>query len=173
MIVIMRYVLAIVLLLVVVCMCSTKENMFGFSGYKKPTDVTVTFKEPSMEGFSPVDSKVTPDEVNTCIEASVAFFSDKTGVCVYPVETNTFEKFYNIETKETIYRCRIMFSTTSTGFPYGLGATFYVKDGKVVGAMTQQLGGKSSFVPYNEDQGFEFLSISQIVSEQQKLILKE
>lgn len=66
-----------------------------------------------------------------------------------------------------------MFSTTSTGFPYGLGATFYVKDGKVVGAMTQQLGGKSSFVPYNEDQGFEFLPISRIVSEQQKLILKE
>ena len=167
----MKVVLAIVILLIVVCMCGTKENMFGFSGYKQPVDITIKTGIPSMDGYSPVDSNVSPDEVARCIEAATTFFSDKSGVCVYPIETNTFEKFYNIENKETIYKFRTMFSTTSTGFPYGVGCTFYVKDGKVIGAMTQQVGGKGAFVPFNEDIGYEFLPVSKIVSEQEKLIL--
>tara|TARA_B110000285_G_C14971751_1_gene536911 strand:+ start:294 stop:815 length:522 start_codon:yes stop_codon:yes gene_type:complete len=171
MIVLMKLALAIGIMLIVVCMCSTKENMFGFSGYKQPVDITIKTGIPSLDGYSPVDSSVSADEVNHCIEAATSFFSRKSGVCVYPIETNAFEKFYNLETKDIIYKFRIMFSTTSSGFPYGIGCTFYVKDGKVVGATTQQLGGKSAFVPFNEDIGYEFLTVSEIVSEQEKSIL--
>lgn len=141
-------------------------EMFGFSGYKKPKDVDLNIQHPELSGYTQSTSPITPDEIQSIVIPSQDFFKKKTGLCVYAVETNDVKKYVNSE-GSTLYVARIMFTVTNTGFPYGLGVTFHVLDSKVVGAVTQQMGG--GFKPAGEEPSY--LSYDQIVADQRKVIL--
>lgn len=160
----------IILIVVMILLLSSKESMFGFSGYKKPVDVDISEGVPDLTGWSLMNESVTRDEINTLVSPAVNFFKDKTGLCVFPIETNLLEKYSSMEDTSPLYKVRFMFSTTSTGFPYGIGCTFYIKDGTVVGAQTQQLPSTGTVKPYTEDYGV-FLPYDTIVSERNKRIL--
>jgi len=141
-------------------------EVFGFSGYKKPKDIDLNIQAPELSGFTQSNGVVSKDEIQTIVLPCQKFFTDKTGLCVYAIETNDLKKYTN-EEGSVLYVVRFMFTVTSTGFPYGLGATFHVLDGKVVGAVTQQMGG--GFKPVGSQQ--TFLSYDQIVADQRKVIL--
>jgi hypothetical protein len=163
----------LLVLLVIILLWGTKEGfveMFGFSGYSKPIDVDINIPPPDLSAFNLSGDAVTPDEVEKVLLPAQKFMKDKTGLCVYAIETNKIEKY--VREKQIIYKFRVMFTVTNKGFPYGIGATFYIMDGKVVSAMTQQVGGQSEVQPYVSDYG-EFLSFDEIVSKQRKVILKQ
>jgi hypothetical protein len=111
-------------------------------------------------------SQITPDEVQSVVIPSQKYFNDKTGLCVYAFETNDIKKYTNTE-GSTLYVVRFTFVVTNTGFPYGIGATFHVLDSRVVGAVTQQMGG--GFQPAGNEQ--TYLPYEQIVADQRKVIL--
>ena len=164
--------IALLLLLVLVWLLSggnTKETfveLFGFSGYKKPKDVDLNIQHPELSGYTQSTTPITPDEIQSIVIPSQDFFNKKTGLCVYAVEPNDVKKYVNKD-GSTLYVVRFMFTVTSTGFPYGIGATFHVLDSKVVGAVTQQMGG--GFKPAGD--GPSYLSYDQIVADQRKVIL--
>jgi len=164
--------IALLLLLVLVWLLSggnTKETfieLFGFSGYKKPKDVDLNIQHPELSGYTQSTTPITPDEIQSIVIPSQDFFNKKTGLCVYAVETNDVKKYVNKD-GSTLYVVRFMFTVTNTGFPYGIGATFHVLDSKVVGAVTQQMGG--GFTPAGD--GPSYLSYDQIVADQRKVIL--
>ena len=164
--------LVLLLLLLAVWLLSggkTYENfieMFGFSGYKKPKDIDLNIQAPELSGFTQSTGAVSRDEIENIVLPCQQFFTDKTGLCVYAIETNNLKKYTNTE-GSVLYVVRFMFTATNTGFPYGVGATFHVLDGKVVGAVTQQMGG--GFNPAGNQQ--TYLSYDQIVADQRKVIL--
>ena len=163
----------LLVLLVIVLLWGSKEGfveMFGFSGYSKPVEVDINMPPPDLSSYSLSGDIITPDEVEKALLPAQKFIKAKTGLCVYAIETNKVEKY--VREKQTLYKFRVMFTVTNKGFPYGIGATFYVMDGKVISATTQQVGGESSVKPYVSDYG-EFLSFDEIVSSQRKVILKQ
>ena len=163
-------ILIILIVLMAVLLLTSKENMFGFSGYKNHIDVDISEGVPDLTGWSLTSQSVTRDEINRLVSPSVKFFQQKTGICVFPIETNLLEKYTSMEDPSPLYKVRFMLSTTSTGFPYGIGCTFYIKDDVVVGAQTQQLPSTGTVKPFTEDYGV-FLPYDTIVSERNKSIL--
>lgn len=158
-------------LLFVICMCTTKEpfvEMFGFSGYFPPKEVSLDMTPPDLSGYVLSKKQITPDEVQSVVIPSQKFFSKRTGLYVYAVDTSEIQKY--ISEKSVAYKARFMFTTTKQGFPYGIGCTFYVVDGVVVSAVTQQVGG-TGLEPYKEETGTTFLPFNDIVSGQRKVIL--
>jgi len=163
--------LVFVLLLLFVFLLSvgtTSENfveIFGFSGYKKPKDVDLNIQAPELSGFVESTGPLTPDEIQSVVIPCQDYFKTKTGLCVYAIETNNIKKY----TKEgsVLYVVRFMFTVTNSGFPYGIGATFHVLDSRVVGAVTQQMGG--GFKPAGSEP--TYVSYEQIVADQRKVIL--
>lgn len=162
-------VFVLLLLFVILMSCgNTSEKfieMFGFSGYKKPKDVDLNIQAPELSGFVESSGSVTPDEIQNIVLSCQDYFKSKTGLCVYALETNSVKKY----TKEgsVLYVVRFMFTVTNTGFPYGIGATFHVLDSRVVGAVTQQMGGGFKAVGSEPS----YLSYDQIVADQRKVIL--
>ena len=141
------------------------QEMFGFSGYKKPiTDTSLDYSSmgADMTKFSEVtDSEgVTFDEMNTVITAVQKFLREKFDFCVYPIETSKIEKFKHNETTSVLYKCKFMFMVTSSTYPFVLGVQAEVLDGKVVRASTQDMhkstvGGESGdLMQYNEIESF-------------------
>ena len=64
-----------------------------------------------------------------------------------------------------------MFTVTNSGFPHGIGATFHVLNGAVIGAVTQQKM-DTGFGAYNP-QDSQYLSYDTIVADQRKVILNK
>ena len=141
-------------------------EVFGFSGYNKPKEVDLNIQSPELSGYTQSGSQITPDEIQSVVIPSQKFFNDKTGLCVYAVETNDIKKYTNKE-GSVLYVVRFTFVVTNTGFPYGVGATFHVLDSRVVGATTQQMGG--GFQPAGNE--LIYLPYEQIVADQRKVIL--
>ena len=167
--------LFIILLLVFVFVAlggNRKEKfveMFGFSGYTKPKDADLNVRAPDLSGFVQSGGSITPDEIQSVVLPCQKYFGDKTGVCVYAIETSDIKKY----TKEadTLYVVRFMFTVTNSGFPYGVGATFHVLNGGVVGAITQQQM-DTEMGAYNP-QDSQYLSYDTIVADQRKVILNK
>jgi hypothetical protein len=147
----------------------SRDSMFGFSGHKNTVDVKLDSPDPDLNGFSLDSRPITPDEVQSCVVPAQRFFEAETGLCVYPLDTSSFRRY--VKDGKSVYRFRIMFTVTSQGFPYAVGATFYVSDGAVLGARTQQMTGKT-FTPYEESMG-EFTQFNDIVADQRKVILSQ
>jgi hypothetical protein len=121
------------------------------------------------DGFTVVDRKVTPDEVNMCMVPAVKFMNDQTGLCMSPIETNNFQILKNPKTNQTLYKLRIMFTVVGDRFPYALGANFGVVDGKIVSATTQQIGGGGGFAPVDDKEAY--MPFDSVVEDTQKVIL--
>jgi len=141
------------------------QEMFGFSGYKKPiTDTSLDYSSvgADMTKFSDVTGNegVTFDEVSSCVTSVKNFLSEKFEFCVYPIETSKIEKFKHSETTSTLYKCKFMFMVTSSSYPFVLGVQAEVLDGKVVRASTQDMhkgttgGSSGDLMQYNEIESF-------------------
>ena len=166
------WLLFLILIVVFLVMGTTNEGfveMFGFSGYKKPIEVNLSHGIPDLTGWTLSSDQVTRDETDMVVGPSTEYFKQKTGLCAYAIETNNFQK-YTKEKESPVYKARFMLSTTNTGFPYGIGCTFYVKDGKVIGAQTQQLPAPGNVKAY-EGEYSTFLPYGDIVSDKNKTIL--
>lgn len=150
-------------------MMGSRDHMFGFTGHKKPVEARMDSPDPDLTEFTLDDSPITPDEVQSCVVPAQKFFEKQTGLCVYPLDTSSFKRY--VKDGKAVYRFRIMFSVTSQGFPYGVGATFFVSDGEVLGARTQQMTGKT-FTPYEESLS-EFTQFNDLVADQRKVILTQ
>lgn len=124
---------------------------------------------PNLSDWTEEKHTFNRDEIESAVMLCSEFFKKKSGTCVYIVETNQSKKY--IKEKETpVYEYRFMMTTTNTNFPYGIGCTFYIKDNKVLGARTQQVG-MSTFEPYESEYG-KFITHDDIVSNQDKTILR-
>ena len=161
--------LLLLLVVALLVLFGSRDHMFGFSGYKKPTEVNLDSPFPDLSEFTLDSRPITPDEVQSCVVPAQKFFEKQTGLCVYPVDTSSFKRY--TKDKKTVYRFRIMFTVTRQGFPYASGATFFVSDGEVLGARTQQMTGKT-FTPYEKSLG-EFTQFNDIVADQRKVILSQ
>jgi hypothetical protein len=161
--------LVFILVATFLLMMGSRDRMIGLSGYKKPVEASLDSPDPDLSEFRVDDSPITPDEVQSCVIPAQKFFEKQTGLCVYPIDTSSFKRY--VKDKKVVFRCRVMFTVTSQGFPYATGATFYVSDGEVLGARTQQMTGKT-FTPYEESLG-EFTQFNDIVADQRKVILNQ
>ena len=122
---------------------------------------------PDLTGWTLSSQHVTRDEIGELVYPAVNFFKEKTGLCVFPIKTNILDKYTSTEDPIPLYKVRFMFSTTSTGFPYGLGCTFYIKNKVVIGYQTQQVTSSETYTHADD----KFLSYDTIVSERNKRIL--
>ena len=161
--------LLLLLAVALIMLFGSKDHMFGFSGHKEPVEVSLDSPFPDLTGFTLDNKPITPDEVQSCVTPARKFFEKKTGLCVYPIDTSSFQRY--VKDKKIVYRFRIMFTITSQGFPYASGATFYVSNGEVLGARTQQMTSKT-FIPYEKSLG-EFTQFNDIVADQRKVILSQ
>ena len=148
----------------------SKDRMFGFTGHKKPVDVRLESPDPDLSEFTLDTGPITPDEVQACLVPAQKFFEEKTDLCVYPIDTSSFQRY--TKDKKVVYRFRAMFTVTSQGFPYVVGATFYVSDGEVLASRTQPMTDKKVFTPYEKTLG-EFTQFNDIVADQRKVILTQ
>jgi hypothetical protein len=145
------------------------QEMFGFSGYKKPVTGADTFLDysagnPDMTKFTEVTAKdgITSDTVNENIQIIQNFLKTKFNFCVYPIETSKISKLKHNETDSVIYRCRFMFMVTSSTYPFVIGLDVDVLDGKVIRAVTQDMYKgqapskdlEENFLPFQEIESF-------------------
>ena len=138
--------IVLLVILLILLVRPRKENfveMFGFSGHQKPVDhVDIQYADAQFDVNSGKDitdeDGVTHDDVMVVTEALIPFVKEKTGLCVYPVETNSIRKFRNGSGK-VFFKCRFMYTTTSTPFPMSFGMDAIVVEGKVVNAKTQSI----------------------------------
>lgn len=159
-------IVAALIVAVILLLCFTKREkfveMFGFSGYTKPTlDVGINYGSSVADTFVLQKGAITPDMIQKAVLPTQAFVKEKTGLCVRVIETNKFERYLN-EKNQELFKCRFMMTTTSVGFPFGLGIQVEVLNGKVVSAQTQPLKAEVSFKPYQAELG-EFTSYNEIL----------
>lgn len=170
--------LLILLLFIVLVFLSCKENyteMFGFSGYKKPVinlDLDYSNVDIDLTGFDKITSELTPDELDPVIRATQEFISRKHNLCVYPLETGFVDRYENTGTGDRLTKCRFMFTTTDTGFPFSFGATVVVLNGKVIAMRNQPMTDDSDIKAHTYDDISEFLPFDKIVPNLNKGILK-
>ena len=163
--------LLLLLFVVIACLLAgSKDRMFGFAGYKKPMDVRLDSPDPDLSEFTLDIRPITPDEVQACLVPAQKYFERKTDLCVYPIDTSSFQRY--TKDNKVVYRFRAMFTVTSQGFPYAVGATFYVSDGEVLASRTQPMADKKVFTPYEKTLG-EFTQFNDIVADQRKVILSQ
>jgi len=169
----------IVALFILLVLTSCKEKfveMFGFSGYKKPVlnlDLNYADVDFDLTGFSKVTGELTPDELDAMISATQKFISRTGKVCAYPIETSSVERYVNSSTGDKLSKCRFMFVTTNTNFPFGFGLTSVILNGKVVATRTQVLKDTDSIKPHEEETASAFLPFSDLVAKPDKGILNK
>ena len=171
----MIWIIVALFLLVVLMSCKEKfVEMFGFSGYKKPVmnlDLNYSDVDFDLTGFTKVTGKLTPDELDDVITATQEFISRTGKVCAYPVETSFVDRYVNNSTGDKLAKCRFMFVTTSTNFPFGFGLTAVVLNGKVVATRTQPFKDTGKIKPHEQETASAFLPFDDLVSKPDKGIL--
>lgn len=164
-------------LLLVLLSCKEKfVEMFGFSGYKKPVmnlELNYADVDFDLTGFTKVTGVLTPDEMDVMITATQEFISRTGKVCAYPIETSFVERYVNNSTGAKLEKCRFMFVTTNTNFPFGFGLTAVILNGKVVATRTQPLKDTSNIKPHEEETASVFLPFNDLVSKPDKGILNK
>ena len=136
----------LLVILLILLVRPRKENyveMFGFSGHKKPVDhVDIQYTDSQFDVNSGKDvtesEGIDNDDINVVTNVLVSFVKEKVGLCVYPIETNSIRKF-KTESGKLFFKCRFMYTTTSTSFPISFGLDAIVMEGKVVNAKTQSI----------------------------------
>jgi hypothetical protein len=171
--------LVLILIMIFVFLISSGSNvkeqfveMFGFAGYKKTKEIDLDIRAPHLDGFIQSGGQITPDEIQSVVIPCQKYFGEKAGVCVYPIETNDVKKYTKNETGDVMFVARFMFTVTDPGFPRGVGATFHVLNGRVIGAVTQQKMDNNDINAYNS-QDSQYVKYDSIVADQRKVILNK
>ena len=163
--------IVLILVILYILLSPRKEGfkeVFGLSGYIKPVDnVDIQFKDTQFEGSGEVDltdnEGVSNDDVNMVLNTLGPFIKKQTNLCVHPIETNRIRKFKN-DKGVIFFKCRFMYMTTNTSFPFSFGVNAMVSNNKVVSATTQRIYNDSTenVKAFTNDISENFLAFDRI-----------
>lgn len=131
----MNWSLTIVLIAIVLLLTVRREpftEVFGFSGYKKPTgSIRFDDAKPDLNGYSQAEADIDNDMMQEFVLQANREISKRTGLCTYIIETTVVKKFVNAEGK-ALYECMFM-TVKNNGFAFGfsVAASYEVVNGKV------------------------------------------
>jgi len=130
----MKLLLTVVLLVIVLLLTTNREpftEVFGFSGYNKPTG-TVRFDDarPDLTGYSQAEANIKNDMMEDLVLQANREISKRTGLCTYIIETTAVKRYVNNENDKEIYECMFM-TVKNSGFAFGFSvvASYEVVDG--------------------------------------------
>lgn len=170
------FIIALFLLLVLLSCKEKFVEMLGFSGYQKPVlnlELNYADVDFDLTGFTKVTGELSPDELDDLITETQGFISRTGKVCAYPIETSFIQRYINNSTGDKLTKCRFMFVTTNTNFPFGFGLTAVILNGKVVATRTQPLEDTIDIAPHEQETASAFLPFSDLVSKPDKGILNK
>lgn len=161
----MNYVLVFVLLVVVAYLTFTRESfteMFGFSGYSKPTaDIKLNDPRPDLSKYTKVETSVDNDLMEDLVIQANKEISKRTGVCTYIIETTAVHQYKGEE--KDIYECMFMVIKKG-GFSFGFSvvASYEVINNKptLISLRSQPIGvdGPGNVSAFTDDgSGKEFV----------------
>ena len=118
----MKLLLTVVLLVIVLLLTTNREpftEVFGFSGYNKPTG-TIRFDDatPDLIGYDQAEANISNDMMEKFVLEANKEIAKRTGLCTYIIETTSVKKYVNPEKDKTIYRCMFM-TVKNNGFAFG------------------------------------------------------
>jgi len=128
-----KLLLTVILLVIVLLLTTNREpftEIFGFSGYTKPTgSVKLDDTRPDLTGYTQAEANVDNAMMQDFVLQANQEISKRTGLCTYIIETTAVKRYVGDEGKE-IYECMFMVVKNS-GFAYGFSvvASFEVVDG--------------------------------------------
>lgn len=131
----MNWALTIVLIAIVLLLTVRREpftEVFGFSGYKKPTgSIRLDDAKPDLSGYSQAEADVDNDMMEEFVLQANREISKRTGICTYIIETTSVKKYVNDE--KAIYECMFM-TVKNQGFAFGFSvvASYEVVNGQIV-----------------------------------------
>ena len=159
----MNKLLLTVILLVIVLLLTTKREpfteIFGFSGYTKPTgSVKLDDARPDLTGYSQAEANIKNDLMEDFVLQANREISKRTGLCTYIIETTAVKRYVNNENDKEIYECMFM-TVKNKGFAFGFSvvASYEVVDGiaTLVSLRSQPLDVQtvSDVTPFVESNG--------------------
>ena len=130
----MKLLLTVILLVIVLLLTTNREpftEIFGFSGYNKPTG-TIRFGDarPDLTGYSQAEADVNNDMMEEFVLQANKEISKRTSLCTYIIETTGVKKYTNGD--KSIYECMFM-TVKNNGFAFGFSvvASYEVSNGNV------------------------------------------
>ena len=160
--------LLIFIALVVFVCCQKKEKfveIFAPAGYTKPVDSPEINYDQNFDDseFNNTSDLVTPDEINTCIQAITPFVLSQTGLCVVPLDVNQIDIYKN-PSGNKLYKLSTMLMVKNVGFPFGFSLNVSVFNGKVVKASSQIIEKPTNISSYTTDLDDNFMDASALLS---------
>jgi len=159
--------LIIAILLVIVLLVTTNREpfteMFGFSGYTKPTgSLRFDDKKPNLIGYRQAEANVDNNMMQEFVLQANNEIKKRTGLCTYIIETTSVKKYQTIG--KDMYECMFM-TVKNSGFAFGFSvvASYEVTNGtiKLVSLRSQPLDVNtvSDVAPFVEgSSGQEFVN---------------
>jgi hypothetical protein len=154
--------LTVILLVIVLLLTTNREpftEVFGFSGYTKPTgSVKLDDARPDLTGYSQAEANIKNDLMEDFVLQANREISKRTGLCTYIIETTAVKKYVNNENDKEIYECMFM-TVKNKGFAFGFSvvASYEVVDGiaTLVSLRSQPLDVQtvSDVTPFVESNG--------------------
>ena len=129
-----KLLLTVILLVIVLLLTTNREpftEVFGFSGYTKPTgSVKLDDVRPDLTGYTQAEANVDNTMMQDFVLQANQEISKRTGLCTYIIETTAVKRYINND--KEIYECMFMVVKNS-GFAYGFSvvASFEVVGGEV------------------------------------------
>jgi len=130
----MKWSLTIVLIAIVLLLTVRREpftEIFGFSGYKKPSgSIRLDDARPDLSGYSQADANIDNDMMQEFVLQANQEIAKRTGLCTYIIETTSVKKYVNDD--KAIYECMFM-TVKNSGFAFGFSvvASYEVVNGEV------------------------------------------
>jgi hypothetical protein len=156
----MKWSLTIILIAIVLLITVRREpftEIFGFSGYTKPTgSIRLDDAKPNLSGYTQAEADIDNDMMEEFVLQANQEIAKRTGLCTYIIETTAVKKFVNND--KVIYE--VMFMTVkNNGFAFGFSvvASYEVVNGqvKLVSLRSQPLDVQtvSDVTPFVESRG--------------------
>jgi hypothetical protein len=116
----MKWSLTIILIAIVLLITVRREpftEIFGFSGYTKPTgSIRLDDAKPNLSGYTQAEADISNDMMEEFVLQANQEIAKRTGLCTYIIETTAVKKFVNND--KVIYE--VMFMTVkNNGFAFG------------------------------------------------------
>ena len=156
----MKWSLTIILIAIVLLITVRREpftEIFGLSGYKKPTgSIRLDDAKPNLSGYTQAEANISNDMMEEFVLQANQEIAKRTGLCTYIIETTTVKKFVNDD--KAIYECMFM-TVKNNGFAFGFSvvASYEVVNGqvKLVSLRSQPLDVQtvSDVTPFVESRG--------------------
>jgi hypothetical protein len=157
----MKWSLTIILIAIVLLITVRREpftEIFGFSGYTKPTgSIRLDDAKPNLSGYTQAEADISNDMMEEFVLQANQEIAKRTGLCTYIIETTAVKKYVSVNDK-ALYECMFM-TVKNNGFAFGFSvvASYEVVNGqvKLVSLRSQPLDVQtvSDVSPFVESRG--------------------